>query len=111
MRNNNLLTLLGLSAGLGLDLAQAALIQGDSTSAGTLFESTAARTVAVGDQAGPEAKTDADATPSNVITWTLQNQSWFDEDTGYEYIEMTNTLTMPILSSDVITFHVEFTTT
>lgn len=36
------------------------------------------------------------------------NRSYIDEDTGYQFLQVTNTLTMPILSTDEITFHVEF---
>ena len=43
------------------------------------------------------------------LKWEIQNQSYIDEDTDYSFIEITNTLTMPVLSTDTITFHVEFT--
>lgn len=33
---------------------------------------------------------------------------YVDEDTGYEYLEIINELEMPIISTDFITFHVEF---
>ena len=49
------------------------------------------------------------ATPNTQeLKWTISNLSYIDEDTGYEYLEVTNTLKMPILSTDEITFHVEF---
>lgn len=47
---------------------------------------------------------------SKSVKWEIQNQSWFDEDTGISYIEITNTLTTNILATDIITFHVEFET-
>ena len=40
--------------------------------------------------------------------WTIINRSYIDEDTGYEYIELINELTAPILPDDYITFHIEF---
>lgn len=40
--------------------------------------------------------------------WTIVNRSYVDEDTGYEYLEMINKLKMPIISTDYITFHIEF---
>jgi len=40
--------------------------------------------------------------------WTIVNRSYVDEDTGHEYLEMINRLKMPIISTDYITFHIEF---
>ena len=40
--------------------------------------------------------------------WTIVNRSYIDEDTGYEYLELINELTAPILPDDYITFHIEF---
>jgi len=42
------------------------------------------------------------------LQWDIVNVSYIDEDTGFEYLEITNSLTMPILSTDNITFHVEY---
>ena len=43
------------------------------------------------------------------MNWKIENVSWIDEDTAESYLEITNTLTAPILETDKITFHVEFT--
>ena len=49
------------------------------------------------------------ANPSGTnLKWTILNWSYYDEDTGKEYLEIHNELTMPIIETDVITFHVEF---
>ena len=53
---------------------------------------------------------DKDGTAISVAQpyWTIVNRSYIDEDTGYEYIELINKLTLPILADDFITFHIEF---
>lgn len=47
--------------------------------------------------------------PTNTLKWEISNLSWIDEDSGLTYLEITSTLTAPILATDKITFHVEFT--
>lgn len=42
--------------------------------------------------------------------WTIKNISYVDEDTGLHYVEIINEVEMPIISTDTITFHVEFYT-
>ena len=62
------------------------------------------------DTATPIAKkTDGTTTSTDLFKWEVSNLSWIDEDTGDQYIEITNTLTAPILKTDVIMFHMEFT--
>ena len=43
------------------------------------------------------------------MKWEIENLTWLDEDSGVSYMEITTTLTAPILATDVVTFHVEFT--
>ena len=74
------------------------------------YGSTAAETWLYPAAKASDGTTDPTAT-TNTFTWTLQNRSYIDEDTGYEYVEFTHELTAPtILETDVITFHLEFTT-
>ena len=51
-------------------------------------------------------------TPLETLKWTMENKGWRDLDTGYKYMEITSTLhsaARVIKTTDVITFHVEFT--
>lgn len=53
-------------------------------------------------------KADGTTASTNSFKWEVSNLSWVDEDSGDQYIEITNTLTAPILATDVIIFHMEF---
>ena len=57
----------------------------------------------------PNAKdsTGSAASP-NVLLWEIENLTWLDEDSGLSYMELTTTLTAPILATDTVTFHIEF---
>ena len=95
--------------------ARAALISSKASAPGEMFYSLATTTK---NDSGiylnrkPEAEDSADKPIDNSksIKWEIQNQSWIDEDTGISYIEITNTLTANILATDIITFHVQFST-
>ena len=87
-----------------LDLASAKLVSGksDSTTEVEVLKNT--------DTTSPKAKkTDGTTASTNELTWKISNLSWIDEDTNDTYLEITNTLTAPILATDKIVFHVEFT--
>ena len=96
---------LGWSAAIlatSLQTAHAGLVSGksDTTSTVKLLENS--------DSVSPKAKQrDGTAAPTNIV-WEISNLSWIDEDTADTYLEITNTLTMPILATDKVTFHVEF---
>ncbi len=86
------------------DLAHAGLVSGKTSTVTSieLIKNTDATT--------PKAKsTDGVTTNTNILNWKIENVSWIDEDTAESYLEITNTLTGPILATDKITFHVEFT--
>ena len=82
--------------------AQAKIIAATANNAGILFYN-------LNDSSYPNAKDEDGNALGNHLKWEIHNQSFIDEDTGYQYIEFTNTLRMPVLASDEITFHVEFT--
>lgn len=48
------------------------------------------------------------AASPNVLLWEIENLTWLDEDSGLSFMELTTTLTAPILATDTVTFHVEF---
>ena len=62
------------------------------------------------DTANPIAKNTAGTAidTADAVKWTIKTQSYFDEDLGEQYVDFINELTMPILATDIITFHVEF---
>ena len=81
---------------------QARILQGEDVTKTTLFlNNSEVKDIA--------SATDPATAETDTLKWVISNQSWIDEDTGYEYLELINTLSMPIISTDFITFHVEFT--
>jgi len=102
---------LAYSSGFLAACAKAEILSGKVTEGATMLYSLDERVKATSTTwvypgaVGPDGTT----TPSNSIKWEIKNLSYVDEDTGFSYIEITNTLTAPILSTDDITFHVEFT--
>ena len=74
----------------------------DSTSKVSLFYNKEAVNPAAKDSTGT-------ASVSAELKWEVENLTWRDEDTAEDFMEITTTLTAPILSSDTITFHLEFT--
>ena len=46
---------------------------------------------------------------STTLNWTITNTSLEDRDTKTSYLEMTVMLEAPISYTDVITFHIEYT--
>ena len=81
--------------------ASAAIISGKETAATTVFYN---KTATI-----PKAKaTNGTTVSANETKWTIRNRSYKDQDTAKMYLEITNTLEAPILSTDQITFHVEF---
>ncbi len=87
-----------------MDMANAGMVSGksDATTTVKIFENI--------DTTTPKAKqTDGTTASTNELSWSISNLSWIDEDTAETYLEITNTLTAPILATDKITFHVEFT--
>ena len=45
---------------------------------------------------------------ANQVVWTIKTQSFYDEDKGTYFMDFINEVKMPILSTDIITFHVEY---
>ena len=43
-----------------------------------------------------------------MLLWEIENLTWLDEDSGLSFMELTTTLTAPILATDTVTFHIEF---
>lgn len=84
-------------------LTEAAMITGTDQAAITLFENLTSVGAKKSNGANP------DTNPDKTLKWTLKSQSYFDEDEGIHVMEWTNEVTMPILSTDEITFHIEFT--
>lgn len=88
------------------------MISGKETASAVIYSNTAAL-AAFADIStaplGPAAKDATETAVANNLKWEIVNLSYIDLDTNEEFIEITNTLTMPILATDDITFHVEFT--
>lgn len=93
-----------LALGIALaTMADAAFISGksDSSTSKILFSNL--------DSTIPKAKaSNGQDNAANVLKWEISNLTWMDEDTGLSFMEITSTLTAPILSTDQIKFHVEF---
>lgn len=73
----------------------------DSTSKATLFVNS--------ETANPNAKDATGTAVGSNVKWDIENLTYKDEDTGTEYMEITTTLTAPILDTDTVLFHVEYT--
>lgn len=63
--------------------SNAKILQGDTSTAQTLFEAKSTPYPAAVDESAVNVTYD---TPK----WTIQNISYIDEDTGYQYVEMIN---------------------
>ena len=81
----------------------AKILQGDISTAETMFKAKNTPYPNAVDSAGT-------AVTYEKPLWTIQNISYIDEDTGYQYVEIINEVEMPITAADYITFHVEFYT-
>ena len=83
--------------------ASALFRKGENVDPVTLFDSVVGTYPSAKKTDGTTAK----ASP-NTMSWTIKTQSYYDEDLGESYVDFINELTMPILDTDVITFHIEF---
>ena len=92
----------GVILAAALTSTQAKQISGksDSSTKATLFSNIATDY--------PNAKKGDGTAATNNLKWEIANLTWKDEDTGTQYLEITTTLTAPILEEDVIRFHVEY---
>lgn len=48
---------------------------------------------------------------TQTIDWSIETQSFYNEDTGEIRVQLTHILTTDVLATDVITFEVGFTST
>ena len=91
-------------------LISAACIATDSlVMAGQFREALAEKTVTLFENSNTFAENpQAGGDPSQSFKWELISKGYYDEDKGYTVMEWRNELTLPILSTDVVTFHIEF---